>query len=574
MSARNPSTSVAGPERKGIDPGVLARARALFSSVWLRPDAWKAWIGLAVVLAVTLGLTGISGWQTFIQRTLLDAAAGRHPQQFYSALLLSAGVGIAGGLVRICTTYLTGRLVLWWRTRLTQQISDAYLRNRAFYKIQRDGALDNPDERISEDAQLFTTTSSTLFFSLFGSVASLFVFVPIMNSVVGGWPTAVIVVYVAIMTFAFFRLFGRVSTLNEANLRIEADYRYGLMRVRENAESIAFYRGESQERESVTGRFRRVVGNILALLRWNFGLGMANNVHGVLIMILPVLYAAILYFQHRIDIGATQQITYAVTSVAGSLSLLIESFGTIAIWAAQTNRLSDLRDTIERTAANAPDRTIAMEGGDGVSVSGLAVATPSAERVLVRDLSFNLSPKDSLVITGPVGSGKSSLLRVLAGLWDATQGAAQLPPAEHVMFLSAKVYMPHGDLRQQIAYPSPPDRFSDEQYREWLEDVGLADLTQRFDLHAEVDWSQTLSPGEQQRVAVARVLANAPAVVMIDEGTSALDSANESRLYTLLKDSGIGLISVAHRETLLRFHDKRLELGLPDAGWRFAESGS
>jgi putative ATP-binding cassette transporter len=347
----------------------------------------------------------------------------------------------------------------------------------------------------------------------------------------------------------------------------EADFRYGLVRIRDNAESIAFYRGEKREHRDLVHRLAAVVANMRTIIVWNRNLGFFRNSYNYLALVLPVLIVAPMFMNGSMPFGAVTQTIEAFAQVLGAVSIVANNFEDLSTYLAGVQRLGILWDDLddfdaeeERSARESLQQI--DEEGTRVKLDKLTVLTPDRSKILAKDLSFELSPNQSLMIMGASGTGKSSVLRTIAGLWPGGMGSLERPALQHLMFLPQRPYMVPGNLRDQLRYPDHNHAIDDETIRQVVEQVNLSDVLARVegDLERVIDWTNVLSLGEQQRVAFARLFLRQPKFAFLDEATSALDEANQTRLYEQIRQSGIGFISVGHRETLLRFHENVLVL--------------
>jgi vitamin B12/bleomycin/antimicrobial peptide transport system ATP-binding/permease protein len=354
-------------------------------------------------------------------------------------------------------------------------------------------------------------------------------------------------------------------------LRYEADFRYALVHVRDNTESIAFYQGEKPEVAHISGRFRDVLKNFSLLIGWQRNLSFFTTAYSYLPLVLPFLVLFPQYFSGKITYGDMVQANFAFSQVYGALSLIVSQIDQITNFAAGVERLSTFSDAIAPEAVRPPG--IASEHADRFALDRMTLLTPNRMRTLIRDLTVDLDKRDDLVVVGQSGVGKSSLLRAIAGLWTQGEGVVKRPRLSEIFFLPQKPYMLLGSLRDQLLYPRLEREISEEELRDVLKTVRLEELPDRvggFDV--ELDWADVLSLGEQQRLAFARLLISRPGFAVLDEATSALDTENEANLYKKLKALGIHYISVGHRRSILAYHTRVLELQGHNQ-WRLMPTG-
>ena len=347
--------------------------------------------------------------------------------------------------------------------------------------------------------------------------------------------------------------------MNFNQLKFEADFRYSLVHVRDNTESIAFYQGEKPEIDRISNRFRQVLKNFSLLIGWQRNLSFFTTAYSYLPVVLPFLVLFPQYFSGTIEYGDMVQANFAFTQVYAALSLIVSQIEQITSFAAGVERLSTFSHAIRPGQLPVPG--IKSEESDGFALTHMTLLTPNRMRTLINELTVDLGRSDNLVVIGQSGVGKSSLLRAIAGLWTQGAGVVKRPPLGQMFFLPQKPYMLLGSLRDQLLYPRLDSEIPDVELRNVLKTVRLEDLPERVGgFGAELDWADVLSLGEQQRLAFARLLLNHPGFAVLDEATSALDVENEANLYGKLKELGIRYISVGHRSSILKYHNRVLEL--------------
>lgn len=524
----------------------------------------KQWGLLSALLLFSIMVSGLNVVISFTIRFIETALVDKDESTFWLFLWVYGGVFVIGTAIVVIYSYCQKLLGVYWREWLTQNILQRYLENRAYYQINAQKQIDNPDQRIAEDIQSFTGTSLTLLLSILDSVITLVSFVGVLWAISSSL-SLVLVGYALFGTIVTVLLGKRLIGLNYNQLQREADFRYGLVHLRDNAESIAFYGGEAQEYTSVGQRFARAIRNYHALIGWQRNLDFFTTGHSYFVRILPYLVVAPLFLAGKIDFGAIGQATVAFFQIFGALTLIIGQFQLLTAFAAGINRIAILDETLTDLEKGAVLESGATNIGATIdsrlALEEVTLLTPDHQQTLVEDLSVAVEPHQSLAIVGTSGVGKSSLLRAIAGLWNMGSGNIVRPASDSMLFLPQKPYMILGTLRQQLLYPHTDSQIPDEQLEEALRQVNLADLSEKVGgLDVELSWSDVLSLGEQQRLAFARLLLTKPSYAILDEATSALDVQNEKRLYRMLQESDTTIVSVGHRLSLLQYHQKVLQL--------------
>jgi putative ATP-binding cassette transporter len=557
---------------------------AMAKPYWQGDERLKAWLLLGLLIVLMLAETQFAVMLNAQTGEMASALAAHEGPRFWEAV--RAALWVLAGAVPVYAFYYFMRDAFGnhWRRWLTRRFLDGYLGQRRYYELQKNSDIDNPDQRISEDINTFTGRSIHFLLIFLGSVMQLVAFSAVLWSI-SRELVAFLAVYATLGTAVALWVFGApLISLNFWQLRREADFRFGLMRVRENAESIAFYRGERQERRRIERLFDAVFSNYAKLIRKQRSLNLFQRSFSQLTLVVPSVILAGRVLSGELEVGSAVQAGGAFAAVLAAVSLIVDNFESLSRFVAGIGRLDALSQRVMQQPAQdakAPAEPaasqIALQPGDRLALDGLTLYTPQFDRLLVEGLTLSVEPGEGLLITGVSGCGKSSLLRAVAGLWRTGSGTVRHPPVEQLFFLPQRPYLQAGTLRSQLVYPAADTDLSDERLLEILAEVKLGDLAAQVGgLDAEHDWEKLLSVGEQQRLAFARVLVHEPRVVMLDEATSALDSRNEAALYERLRRTGATLVSVAHRPGVLRFHTQVLHLAgggpwrlLPADGYEF-----
>ncbi|MEM9816154.1 MAG: ABC transporter ATP-binding protein/permease [Cyanobacteria bacterium P01_D01_bin.6] len=588
----------------------LRRFWAIARAYWWGDEKWQARGLLLLIVVLLLGYTGLSVVLNNQRGELISALSSKDEARFWQTVIVFVSVLVVYAPLLAGYTYLRDRLGLEWRRWLTNRFVSRYFSDRAFYRINQFNAdIDNPDQRIAEDVKSFTQESLTLVLVVASSLLEIAAFSGILWGI-SRELVLFLVGYAIIGTILTVGVFGKpLVRLNFEQLKREADFRFGLVRIRENAEAIAFYQGESQESTQVKNRFMQAFDNYKRLLQWQLGLNGLTNAYEFIPFVLPALVVAPAVFSGDLEVGKVSEAQGAFIRVFFSLNVIVDRFQLLTAFGAGIDRLYEFADSLghvehpqaaaellatasDDSESASPTTAIAVETDTEVaeietvpevattqpsirqeiapqlSLQHLTLQTPNYQRTLIEDLSLALTADRSLLIAGPSGCGKSSLLRAIAGLWNSGQGLIQRPALQHLLFLPQKPYMILGTLRQQLLYPHPEAELTDEQLHTVLKAVNLPDLAERFEgLDAEAEWSDVLSLGEQQRLSFARVLLHQPAYAILDEATSALDSNNEAQLYCALEATATTYLSVGHHESLEAHHHFLLRLA-EDHTWK------
>lgn len=548
---------------------------ALTRPYWFSDERWSARGLLAVIVGLSLGLVYLEVLFNRWQNDFYNALQNKDMTAFYELLWYFSFLAAIFIAAAVYQSYLNQMLQIRWRRWLTERYFAEWIGNRTYYRMQlTDTGTDNPDQRISEDLAQFVDRTLNLTLGLMSAVVTLLSFVAILWGLSGalefavegtpirieGYMVWVALIYAVAGTW-LAHLIGRpLIALNFNQQRREANFRFSLVRFRENAESIAIYHGESDEIRSLRGRFLDVVNNWWAIMLRTKKLNWLRNGYGQIAIIFPYVVAAPRYFAGQLQLGGLMQTASAFGQVQGSLSWFVTAYTQLADWKATVDRLTSfLAATVRaRVAAQESPGIAAVIDGNELRAEHLRLDLPDRQP-LIAPFDATVRRGEKVLVTGASGSGKTTLFRAFAGIWPFGSGTLN-KPAARLLFLPQKPYLTIGTLREQLSYPSEPAAFDDAAYSRVLADCGLPQLAAR--LNEEQHWAQQLSPGEQQRIAFARALLNRPDWLFLDEATSSLDEVNETRMYQLLQEQlpDTTMLSIGHRPALAAFHDRHLKI--------------
>jgi vitamin B12/bleomycin/antimicrobial peptide transport system ATP-binding/permease protein len=545
-------------------------------------DRWPGRILLAAVIAIELSIVAINvilnQWYNRFYNTLQD----RNWEAFISAVLFFCVLAAIYTVLAVYQNYLNLWLQIRWRRWMTQTYLRQWLNTANHYRMQLLGdAADNPDQRIADDLQMFVQQTLSIGIGLLSSFVSLCSFVVILwtlseeaplhlfgsNFVVPGYLVWAALIYAVLGTILTHRIGWPLIPLNFQQQRFEADFRFNLVRTRENSEQIAALHGEPAERERHVDRFGNIVTNWIAIMKRQKKLTFFTQSYAQASVIFPYLMVSPVYFSGAMQLGGLMQTGSAFNSVQTALSYFITAYQSIAQYRAVVTRLSGFEDAITaaRNVAVTPPvvEVLPRDNTNVITIDRLKVRLPHGEPLVDAD-HITVAPGDRVLVTGPSGAGKSTLFRAIAGIWPFGSGQVTVPQDAKVLLLPQRPYFPVASLAAALTYPARLGTFDDARLADALIAVGLEQWADR--LHEEAHWNRMLSLGEQQRLAVARVLLQEPDYVFLDEATASLDEPAEAMLYRLLQErlKGATIVSIGHRSTLGAFHRRRVEVAPSD----------
>ena len=562
----------------------LGKAWALSKPYWSSEERWIARGLLSAVIGLALFMVFLDVQFNSWYKDFYNALQKKNVDDFWVLILWFSFLASIYIVIAGYNRYLNLALQLRWRRWLTDKYLDGWLKDRIHYRLElKSYGTDNVDQRIQEDLKDFASLTLSLGLDLLSSVVTLVTFSHILWKLSGpitlplgagitiqGYMMWVALIYAVIGSWLTHKVGAALTNLNFNQQRYEANFRFNLIRVRENAESIASYGGESDEKQSLTARFFEVWKNFRQLMIYSKRLTWFVTGYRQIAIIFPIMVVAPRYFADKIEFGVIFQTSSAFGQVQGALSWFVTAYGEIAQWRATLNRLTSFHEAIQAARLEASGKQGIQRAATtttSLTLKDTTIRLPDGS-VLLGHVSAAINPGQHTLVTGPSGIGKSTLFRALSGIWPFGDGAVEVPAKARQMFLPQRPYLPIGSLRDAVAYPSASRGFTDEEIKAALRDCELPQLAERLE---EVDhWGQRLSIGEQQRLAFARALLNRPDWLFLDEATSALDETMEKKLYTLMRErlAGTTLVSIAHRPSVAQFHDHRIELVPDSAGTR------
>jgi putative ATP-binding cassette transporter len=559
-------------------------AWSLIRPYWVSEERKFAWGLLISIVAMDLLLVGIDARLNTWYRDFYDALESRNVHEFPLLMLTFAGLAFVSIAISVYNRYLRQMLGFRWRQWLTTRYLKQWLDDSTFYRIERDRLVENPDQRLAADLDMFATTTLSLTLDLLSTAETLVWFSIVLWSTGGalavmmgatpveihGYMLWAAIAYAIIGSFVTNKVGRPLVSINYQLQRVEADFRFGLIRLRENAEQIALYDGMRTEGSNAGDLFGRIRENWWRLMRYTKRYSFAVNFYGQIADIFPIVVASPRYFAGALSFGTLMQTVDAFGSVSESLSWFINNYDTLVEWRATVNRLREFERVVRQPRSDESVPPAAGHRGimrhavdkDQLITDKLVLALPNGRTLAsVRDIA--VKPGSRWLVRGPSGSGKSTLLRSLAGLWPFGGGSVEVPVGVRMMFIPQQSYLPAGTLKASLTYPASIETFSDDDCREALRECRLEDYVDR--LQKSDQWWRILSPGEQQRLAIARVLLHMPDYVFLDEAASALDTDNGTHLYQLLTGrlEKSAIVSVAHDDSLARFHNETLDIGGP-----------